>query len=48
MFAIADDPSDPRVLEFSREEIQGLLERSTRVVVQESDLRPGLQFSNTD
>ena len=38
---IVYDPTDPRFLESSREEIQGLLDRGTYVVVNESDVPPG-------
>ena len=41
MDVIVDDPMDPRFLESSREEIQGLLDRGTYVIVNENDVPPG-------
>ena len=40
MVIIVDDPSDPRFLEFSREETQGLLDLGTYAIVHEADVPP--------
>ena len=47
MAVIVDDPSDPRFLEYSREEIQGLLDRGTYTIVHEADVPPGATVLNS-
>ena len=41
MVVIVDEPTESRLLESSREEIQGLLGRGTHIVDNESDVPPG-------